>query len=173
MKKTIRKIWNVITNLLVIFVVFFAILTIGVRLVGLEPYVVLSGSMEPVFQTGSVIYVKDTDAEELQAGDIITFWLNKDTVATHRIIEVTEKNGETAFRTKGDANDVADGSAVYASQVIGTPIFTIPYVGYLMSYIQTTSGRYAVITAGAVLVLLMILPDMIFGKEKKDSEDAK
>ena len=173
MKKTIRKIWNVITNLLVIFVVFFAILTIGVRLVGLEPYVVLSGSMEPVFQTGSVIYVKDTDAEELQAGDIITFWLNKDTVATHRIIEVTEKNGETAFRTKGDANDVADGSAVYASQVIGTPIFTIPYVGYLMSYIQTTSGRYAVITAGAVLVLLMILPYMIFGKEKKDSEDAK
>lgn len=173
MKKTIRKIWNVITNLLVIFVVFFAILTIGVRLVGLEPYVVLSGSMEPVFQTGSVIYVKDIDAEELQEGDIITFRLNEDTVATHRIIEVLEETGETAFRTKGDANDVADGSAVYASQVIGTPIFTIPYLGYLMSYIQTTSGRYAVITACAVLVLLMILPDMIFGKEKKDPEDAK
>ena len=173
MKNTIKKVWNIVTNILVVLVLIFAILTVGVRLVGLDTYVVLSGSMEPLFQTGSVIYVKDIETAELQEGDIITFQMNVDTVATHRIIEVVEENGTTAFRTKGDANDVEDGSAVPASQVIGTPVFTIPQLGYLVAYIQSPSGRYATIAAGAFLLLMVFLPDVIFGNDKKSKEKSE
>ena len=173
MKNTIKKVWNIVTNILVVLVLIFAILTVGVRLVGLDTYVVLSGSMEPLFQTGSVIYVKDIETAELQEGDIITFQMNADTVATHRIIEVVEENGTTAFRTKGDANDVEDGSAVPASQVIGTPVFTIPQLGYLVAYIQSPSGRYATIAAGAFLLLMVFLPDVIFGNDKKSKEKSE
>ena len=104
---------------------------------------------------------------------MITFYLNEDTIATHRIIEVVEKDGETAFRTKGDANEVEDGAAVAASQVIGTPVFTVPYLGYLVSYVHSTSGRYATIAVGTLLLLLIFLPDIIFGDEKKSKEKSE
>lgn len=173
MKKTIRKIWNTLTGTLVAVVMIFAVLTIGVRLVGLDAYVVLSGSMEPAYQTGSVIYVKEVEPEELKTGDVITFYLDSETVATHRIVEITEKDDQIAYRTKGDANEVEDGEAVLESQLIGTPIFTIPYLGYLVQYIQTTSGRYATIALGGVLLLMICLPDMLFGEEKKSKEKAE
>ena len=76
MSATIKKAWNVISWALVAAVALLALLMGGVRLVGLNPYVVLSGSMEPAYQTGSLIYVKKVDPFTLQAGDVITFMMN-------------------------------------------------------------------------------------------------
>lgn len=166
-KNKILKIWNWFNGVLIGLVVLLAIALVGVRLFGVEPYVVLSGSMEPAYRTGSVIYVIEAEADELAAGDVITFCLEGDTIATHRITEVTENGGEIAFRTKGDANELEDAVLVTESQMVGTPIFTIPYLGYLVTYVHSTSGRYAVIAVGAALLLLMVLPDIIFGDDKK------
>lgn len=170
MSRTFRKIWNIINGILLGAVLLLAVLLVGGRLVGLDLYVVLSGSMEPAYRTGSVIYVKEAETSELKTGDVITFQLSADTVATHRIIGVTEVSGETAFRTKGDANEVEDGSAVPASQVLGTPVFTIPGLGYLVTYMHSTSGRYAVLAVGAALLLMFILPDILFGSNEKAKE---
>ena len=49
---------------------------------GYMPYVVLSGSMEPVYPVGSLIYVAPVDANSLEPGDAITFDRN-DAVVTH------------------------------------------------------------------------------------------
>ena len=171
MRQKIRKIWNVINSILLGVLILLAVALVGVRLVGLDLYVVLSGSMEPEYKTGSVIYVKETEATELEVGDVITYQIDAETVATHRIIEITEVDGDVAFRTKGDANEMEDATAVLANQVVGTPIFTIPNLGYLVSYIHTASGRYAVIAVGATLLLLMFLPDLIFEEEKKSKNE--
>ena len=173
MKRNIKKIWNGINSLLIGLVFLLAFALVGVRLFGLDIYVVLSGSMEPVYMTGSVIYVKDVDTKELQVDDDISYQFPDGTVATHRIIEVTEKNGQRAFRTKGIANELADGEAVLASNVIGKSIFTIPYLGYLVQYIHSTSGRYATIAVGAALLLMLCLPDILFGEEKTSKEKSK
>jgi len=170
MKQRIKKIWNCINGVLIGLVLLLAFALVGVRLIGLDLYVVLSGSMEPAYMTGSVIYVKKVDPQDLEVEDDITYQLPDGTVATHRIIEVTEKDGQTAFRTKGIANELADGEAVPAGNVIGTPIFTIPYLGYLVQYIHSTSGRYATIAVGAMLLLLICLPDILFGEEKTSKE---
>ena len=170
MRRRIKKIWNGINSILFGLVLMLAIALAGVRLFGLEVYVVLSGSMEPAYQTGSVIYVKEMDTGELKAGDVITFYLNGDTIATHRIVEVVEEGGELTFRTKGDANEVEDASAVQADQVIGSPVFTIPKLGYLATYLQSASGRYAAVAVGAVLLLMTLLSDVIFGEDKKVKE---
>ena len=47
--RTFKKIYSLMTNILVAVVVILAILLVGVRLVGLTPYTVLSGSMEPTY----------------------------------------------------------------------------------------------------------------------------
>jgi len=173
MNNTIKKIWNTATTVLVIFAVLLAVALAGVRLVGLQPYAVLSGSMEPAYHVGSLIYVKSVDYTELEAGDAITFMLSEDTIATHRIVEVVPDEEDSTvlrFRTKGDANEDADGTLVHYKNVIGKPVFTIPLLGYVANFIQNPPGTYIAISAGAVLLLLMFLPDLFAkdeGKEKK------
>ena len=58
MNQFFKKVWNVVSSILVSLAVLLAVLLVGVRLVGLRPYTVLSGSMEPTYHTGSLIYVK-------------------------------------------------------------------------------------------------------------------
>ena len=54
MSSTFKKIWNLITTLLVIAVVLMAVLLVGVRVAGLRVYAVLSGSMEPAASIAAV-----------------------------------------------------------------------------------------------------------------------
>lgn len=176
MNSTVRKVWNIATNILVALVVLLAVALVGVRLVGIQVFTVLSGSMEPAYHVGSLIYVKSVDYKELEPGDVITFMLDENTVATHRIVEVVpdEDDPETLrFRTKGDANDSEDGGLVHYKNVIGTPIFTIPKLGYLASYIQNPPGIYAAISAGAVLLLLIFIPDLFTSDDKDGKEEKK
>ena len=87
MNKTVKKTWNIITTVLVAAVVLLAVLLVGVRLAGLQVYTILSGSMEPTYPVGSLIYVKKIDPADLQIGDPATFVLNEDlVVATHRVV---------------------------------------------------------------------------------------
>ena len=170
--RKLKKIWDVITSVLVGMVVVLAVLLVGARVIGLQVFTVLSGSMEPTYHTGSLIYVKEVDAFELEAGQVITFMLNEDTVATHRIVEVVpdaEDSEVVRFRTKGDANDTEDGTLVHYKNVIGTPVFTIPYFGYVANYIQNPPGMYVAIAAGAFILMLSFIPDL-FAKEEEGKD---
>ena len=114
MRKRIKKILNVIGSVLVAAVLLLAAVSVGVRVVGIRTYAVVSGSMEPTYPTGSLLYVKSVDAEDLKVGDAITFYADEDTVATHRITEIIpdeEDGGVLRFRTRGDANDTAKTSS--------------------------------------------------------------
>ena len=190
--KAFRRIWSVITTIVVILIVFLAIALVGVRVVGLTPYTVLSGSMEPTYHVGSLIYVKEVEPAEVEVGDPITFVVNEDLlVATHRVVEIdvqtsrqqaiVDENGEAMvdaegnpiyeevpldepayyFTTKGDANDAVDGSQVYYKNLLGEPVFTIPYLGYLSSWIQTKKGMIISINVALILLLLTFLPDLL------------
>ena len=170
MNKTLKKIWNWIIGALVVLAVLLAVALVGVRLVGLKPFVVLSGSMEPTYHVGSLIYVKDVDYKTLKVGDPITYMISSDTVVTHRIIEVLvdEEDPETIrYFTQGDANESPDGSSVHYKNIIGKPVFSIPGLGYVSSYIQNPPGTYVAIAAAAVLILLVFLPDVLGGDDKK------
>lgn len=175
MNHSLRKIWNTISNILVALVVILALLLVGARIVGLQVFTVLSGSMEPTYHTGSLIYVKKVDPYTIQEGQPITFMLDENTVATHRVVGIVpdeEDHTVIRFRTKGDANEAEDGSLVHYKNVIGTPIFSIPYLGYVANYIQHPPGMYVAISAGAVLLLLVFIPD-IFADEDDKNESKK
>lgn len=59
--KSLKKIWNIVSTILVVLVVLLAIALAGVRLFGFRTYAVMSGSMEPDYPTGSLLYVKSVD----------------------------------------------------------------------------------------------------------------
>ena len=175
MNNSLKKIWNVLSSILVALVVLLALLLVGARVVGLQVFTVLSGSMEPTYHTGSLIYVKKVDPYTITDGQPITFMLDENTVATHRVVGIVPDEEDPTvirFRTKGDANEAEDGSLVHYKNVIGTPVFTIPYLGYVADYIQHPPGMYIAISGGAVLLLLVFLPD-VFASDKDEEKKKK
>ena len=165
-KKIILTLIKWLSTVGVVLVAVFALLIVGVKLLGWDVYVVQSGSMEPQIPTGSVIYTKAPDIENLQKGDIITFKLAGGKVATHRIDSV-EGSGQTlSFITKGDANDAVDANPVLPGNIIGEYVAVIPYAGYIINYVQSPSGIFVSIAVIAFLLILMLIPDIFMGDDK-------
>lgn len=170
MGKIIRKSIKILSTVLVSIVILLALLLAGTRLIGLTPYTVLSGSMEPNYRVGSVIYVKKVDPATLKVGDPVTFHLSGDIVATHRITEVVnDKANGLSFVTQGDANDASDGASP-ASAIIGKPIFTIPYLGYISSFVQTPKGIICIVGGTAIILLISNLVDSLLSKQEKTKD---
>lgn len=164
-----KKIVKAVSTILVVLAVVAALAFAGVRLLGFEVYTVLSGSMEPTYHTGAVIWVKPCNPEEVQVGDPITFVMNEDlVVATHRVVAIDTENG--SFTTKGDANEAEDGAPVLYENLIGVPVASVPVLGYFVSYVQNPLGRYIAIAVVALLILLVFLPDMLFKDEEEESQ---
>ena len=158
-----KKAVDVVTTVLFVLVIIVAFLLVGVRIFGLTPYTVLSGSMEPEYHVGSLIYVKNTSAAELDVGDPVTYKVGS-TVVTHRIIEVIVNDNDptdVSYRTQGDANDTPDGDPVHISQVIGKPVFDIPLLGYVAYYVRTPVGIGVTVSVIVLLLVLTFLPDLI------------
>jgi len=169
MPKNIKKIWDTVTTVLVALVVVFAIVLMGSRLVGLQVFNVISGSMEPTYSVGDLLYVKTVDPDSVRVGDPITFVLNEDlVVATHRVVAVDAENRH--FTTKGDANETEDAAPVHFNNLIGVPIFAIPLLGYVSAYIQSPPGMYVAIVLGVVLLASVFLPDLLTKKDKKEEK---
>lgn len=168
-----RKLLNVISNALVIVVVVLAILLYGLQFVGLKPYSVLSGSMQSVYPTGSLLYIKDVNPETLEVGDVITYKMAGGTLCTHRIIEIVpdEDNPNIVrFRTKGDENDTAD-PLVDCDRVVGKAVFCIPLLGYLATYMAVPPGKYISITVAFALILIEIMISLVLDdKDKKKTQ---
>ena len=169
-KSGLKKAWDVISYALVILIVFCAIFLMGSRLMGYQVFNVISGSMEPMYSVGDLIYVKEVKPHEIEVGMPITYVLNEDLViATHMVIEIDEENQH--FYTQGLANETPDATPVHFNNVIGVPKFGIPLLGYVSDFSQNPPGMYITLAGGAVLIIAVFLPDLI-GK-KKEEEGAK
>ena len=157
-------------------VLLLAFALVGVRLFGLAPYTVLSGSMEPTYHVGSLIYVTKVEPQELEVGDPLTYVIDGGTVVTHRIIEKhvdPDNPADIRFKTKGDNNNIEDGELVRAENILGKPVFTIPLMGYVAFFIQTPPSSYIAIGMCIIIVLLTFLPDLmdkLFEEEDKKAE---
>lgn len=151
-----------------------AVLLVGCRLVGLQVYTVLSGSMEPNYHVGSIIYVKKVDPGSLQVGDAISFLISENTVATHRIVEVLPDEDDPnviRFRTKGDANAQVDNALVHCNNLLGKVVGTVPYLGYVSDFVQHPPGTYITIGAMAILILLVFVPDIVSNVLELNAEE--
>lgn len=166
---TLKKIWSIVSTALVVLMVLCAVFLMGSRIMGYQCYTVISGSMEPEYSVGDLIYVKKVDVNTIEVGDDITFILNEDlVVATHRVVRVDAEKQH--LYTKGLANEIEDSEPVHFNNVIGVPRFSIPKLGYVSDFVQNPPGMYITIGVGIILILAVFLPDMI-GKKKKEDED--
>lgn len=163
-----KKIWDGLTTAAVLLTLICAVLLMGCRLLGYQVFHVISGSMEPTYSVGDLLYVKSTRPEAVEIGDPITFVLNKDlVVATHRVVDIDSEG--KFFITKGDANEYPDASPVYFNNLIGVPKFHIPLLGYVSHFVQNPPGIYVTIAFCMLLLAAVFLPDL-FSKETPDEK---
>lgn len=166
-----KKIWTVITTSLLIVLIALAAILFVPKLAGVDPYIVLSGSMEPKYPVGSVVYVKAVETDKIKVGEVITFYLTDQTTVTHRVTAINKE--EQTFQTKGDANNKEDKSPVAFRDVIGVPVLQIPKLGILAKKLNTSSGKILYITAMIVVLLLMYIGDVLWSEEKVEVKHEK
>ena len=176
MNKSGIKVLKAISTCLIAAAVILAFLISGIRLLGFQVFGVLSGSMEPTYPTGSLIYVKPVDQSELRVNDIITFSTAPNVIATHRIVEIVPDESNPSmlrYRTKGDANTVVDNELVSFVNVIGRASFCVPQLGYLARYIQEPPGTYVSIVVCALMIGIVFLADWMEIKSQQKRKRKK
>ncbi len=107
------------------------------RVMGMQPYAIISGSMEPAYPTGSLVYADPVEGEEVQVGDVAAFWQGEE-VIIHRVEAIDGDAGELV--TKGDANEDVDLRPVPLQNVLGRVVFSVPFVGYFLMALGSTAG---------------------------------
>ena len=129
-------------------------------------FIVLSGSMEPEFSTGSMVFVKPAEPEEIRVNDIVTFrgFAGSSELTTHRVVEIRKDEQEgLLFITKGDANDVRDPDPIAAKNIVGTVSGSLPYLGYFMNFVQTKQGLLICV----VVPLSLLIGTEVYGLLKR------
>ncbi len=139
---------------------------------GYKPMIVLTGSMEGTINTGDLVFVKVVDTNTLKKGDIIAFRNEKNTVTTHRIVEVMEANGSKLFTTKGDANNAEDANIVKSSEVEGIYVSRIGKLGNFLMFVQQPIGLVVILLVILVvgLICLQIVNKLEDKKLSKEEE---
>ena len=160
--KIIKFIINILTTLIISIGGLFLILYIC----GIVPYVVLSGSMEPTIETGSLCFInKKIKIEKVKEKDIIAFKMNDGTLVTHRVVEINE----SGIITKGDNNNDIDSNILKKENFVGKNLFWIPKVGYIVKTFQSTKGKIIIITS----IVLLLVSGFLFGDDKKKEKNVE
>ena len=122
MKSTLKNLLTVMSVVSAILVVALLVLLV----VGLRPYILESSSMEPTVTKGSLVFVKHNEVSEVKDGDVVVYRTNGQLVL-HRYI------GEN--RIQGDANSLAQSITLTDSNYVGTLSFSIPGIGFFVSFL--------------------------------------
>lgn len=156
---------RVLTFLIIFIFLTVAYVVVSAKVTGSEPRMfgyqmltVLSGSMEPAIQTGSIIFIRpEVDPTSLAEGDVITYRAMDDPgmFITHRITEIQRGQEQIQFMTKGDNNPSMDPTPIPVDHVVGKYAqLTIPWAGYVFSFLQSRAGiALMLIVPGLALIL--------------------
>jgi signal peptidase len=135
-----------------------------------------SSTEEPRISEGDLIICKQIDAEDVQVGDVISFFDpegNGTSVVTHKVIEKLEEDGKISFRTKGTNNNTEDKTPVPAENLVGVYKLRIPFAGHVAIFLQTTPGLIVCIVLPIVLfVAYELIRRRKFEKAKQEDTDA-
>ena len=143
--------------------VIVAMLVLLPSLFGWQRYAIVSGSMTGTYDRGTLVLYEVVPVSDLKVGDVITYLpptgAGPDHLITHRIASIGKAaNGGRIFRTKGDANPVADPWTFRLGQPTQARVrFGVPYVGRVLWALSRKDVRMVIIALPAILIALSTL----------------
>lgn len=154
--RIVKRIGNALLSLICVALMAVIGLTVYAKATGKQVFRtsvlwVLTDSMADAIPARSYILVETVDPQEIQVGDIITFYSRDPAIAgslnSHRVVEILGDHEE--FRTKGDNNPGVDNATVLASDVVARYVKNLPLL--------TKLGRLFATTGGLILTFSLIL----------------
>lgn len=148
--------WGLSAGLLALVVLIGVMAIIVPSVTGSIPMTILTSSMKPTYPPGTLVIVKPIATADIRIGTPITYQLEsgKDIFITHRVIAISHNSeGRTTFTTKGDANGGADEKPVLPVQVRGEVWYSIPYLGWVNTFIGGESRGWLVPALAGALFL--------------------
>lgn len=145
------------------------------RVIGFRFYTVLTDSMEPVIPTYSLVFSKMVDEDdEIKPNDIVTFKANRfgeDILLTHYFRKTQYgDDGNLYYRTQGATADDYDNYETSRSDIIGTYVFHIPYLGKVFLFMQS---KFGFLLYAELLVILLINKTILARIEEKEKNSKK
>jgi signal peptidase len=137
-----------------------ALLVLAPALAGWERYAIVSGSMTGTYDRGSLVFAEVVSVASLRVGDVITYTPpSGDHLVTHRIAWIDrDEAGHRVFRTRGDANPVADPWTFRLDRPTQARVrFGVPYAGHALSALGRRDVRMIVIALPALLIAAVSL----------------
>ena len=134
-------------------------------LAGYQRYVIVSGSMTGTYDRGSVVFDRVVATSTLHTGDVITYRPPADSgidhLITHRIYAITTHDGVRAYRTKGDANPVADPwTFTLPNRTQARVSFHVPYAGFAVAALSDRRLRMLLVGLPALLIAVSSLASL-------------
>lgn len=121
-------------------------------------YTIISPSMTPKIQVYDVVFVVKTDPEDIEIGDVISYYSTKEVFngvpITHRVVEKYNTAQGYVFRTQGDANPVADDEFIMEGSVVGKVRGVIPQLGRIQFFLTSKAGWIVAILIPAIGILI-------------------
>ena len=118
---------------------------------------VMSGSMSGEFETGDTILIKEIkEVSDLKIGDVITYRIAKNTLVTHRIVNITKTGESLNYTLKGDANNVEDSEKILFSSIEGIYVKKLILIGKIISFMQKPYGMVIIFVVPILLILYII-----------------
>ncbi len=169
--KKIFKLIEWIIFLTLIFILFLVASPLLPTKTYISTHVVSTGSMEPEIMAGSVVF-STLKNDEVNKGDIVVFKSpdNEEITVIHRVMDINRDE----YTTKGDNNENEDSWVLFKSNILGTVIFTIPYLGYVIDFMKTPLGFGLVLGIPALILILSFIKrikDGINDEVKKKTEE--
>ena len=131
----------------------------GPVLLGGQPMIVRSGSMEPLIHTGDLVVMRTIAPAEIAIGDVITFPdpTGSGRLLTHRVRDLTLAGGIARVTTKGDAVTGREVWEVPAGGAVGRVEYRIWKAGYVITWFKSASGLLLIGAAAAVVIAAWVL----------------
>lgn len=185
-KKILSRVMTVLTVVSFLFglVIFISVLRANQgevpSVLGYSVLRLQTGSMEPEYKTGSIIITKKVDVNDLEKGDVISFYSTSldisDRVNTHRVVDIIyDQSGNREFVTKGDANELQDETPVLSSRVIGKVIFDLGVVsGSVLGMLQNPKVIFFLIIVPLIIITFteaVNLVNIIMNKDGDPEEE--
>ena len=151
-------------------VVGLALLVTAPRLVGVTPFTILSGSMQPAYAVGDVVLDERIAPTEARPGDVVTFTdpSRQGATVTHRVERLTRNGAQVTFVTRGDANNASETWAVAANGTVGRVRMRVPKVGWALQWARSREGRIGLIVLPAALLALIELRGLAAPRRPKE-----